>query len=316
VTSLTQVDRDFIPSSAASESLIVDDFDKETGINSSGNTNIASQIKIKHKRLSRYEQRAAHIKWENANPNTYFEMVWAPATQGRDIHDFATLDFRIRRENNAIGHVTDFDVVLIDADGLASKPLHVSDYALMNGPGNENAVLKTVRIPLSVFQGVALTKIHSVRFIFNQSSSGHISLANVRVQRQVGLGTNLETRLAKLKSASTQVQLTQAPAEIVPVAMNRISKIRFLGKSFAMNGKSGVEIALTSQVPFPVMDRLPLLQIGDQTFKVSRYSDPKQLKELTFTLTNKEYQRLAKEKEVMILNGKVWKFGSLAKYAK
>jgi hypothetical protein len=193
----------------------------------------------------------------------------------------------------------------------------VNDYAYINGPGNDNPVLMTVRIPLSKFQGVALTNIHSVRFIFNQSASGKISVANVRMQRQMGLGSN-NAVLADLQAINSEAQLmqTQHPAEVVPAALNRIRKVRFLGKSFAMSGKPGVEIVLASQVPFPVMDRLPLLQIGKETFKVSRYSDKKTLKEITFTVTQQEYQRLAKEKEVTVLNGKIWKFGSLAKYVK
>jgi hypothetical protein len=198
-----------------------------------------------------------------------------------------------------------------------SKAVHVKDYAHINGPGNSNPVLMTVRIPLNKFQGVALTNIHSVRFIFNQTSSGHISFANVRVQRQVGLGSNKDA-LNALQAINSEVQVmqTQHPAEVVPAALNHIRKVRFLGKSFAMSGNPGVEIVLASQVPFPVMDRLPLLQIGKETFKVSRYSDKKALKEITFTVTQQEYQRLAKEKEVTVLNGKIWKFGSLAKYVK
>lgn len=313
VTRITQVDRDFTPSPGSSETAIVDDFDRATGINSSGNYNAAQQITIQHISLESY-QRAAKISWNKHDINTFFEAIWAGAAQGRDIHDFATLDFRVGRTAYSTSP-TNFKIMLEDANGLFSKEVFVKDYANINGPGNDNPILMTVRIPLTAFQGVALTNIHGVRFVFDQSHTGSIYLANIRVHRQIGLGgTHAGQANKHIQSHMTHPK----PKAIVyvPTELNSIRSVRYIGKSFALSGAPGVEISLASQVPFTVMNRLPVLKIGNATFTLSRYSDDKALKELTFTLTHEEYKNIHKEGDVTILNGKVWKFGSIAKYVK
>ena len=80
-----------------------------------------------------------------------------------------------------------------------------------------------------------------------------------------------------------------------------------------MTGEATVEIQVASDVPFPAMNRLPVLKIGEKEFTLSRYSDPAQLKELTFTLTADEYKQVSKTNEVTVTDGKVWKFGALSK---
>lgn len=315
VTQTTQVDRDFTPSPGATETAIVDDFDKETGTNSSGNPNVAKQINIEHINLES-AQRVARISWDKHGTDTFFETIWTGVSQGRDIHDFATLDFRVGRPEFSSSS-TDFGIMLEDATGLVSKEVRVSEYAKINGPGNDNPILMTVRVPLTAFQGVALTKIRGVRFVFDQSKSGTIYLGNVRVQRQIGLGgSTAKLAMMSVRSHIAAAQSKPQPIVVVPAEKNTIRSVRIVGKTFALSGRSGVEISLASQVPFPAMNRLPVLKIGDATFKLSRYSDMKELKELTFTLTHEEYKRISKDGDVSVLNGKVWKFGSIAKYVK
>ena len=318
VTNTTQVDRDFTPSPNASESMIFDDFDKETGVNSSGYQNISKQINISHtKLLSQKVQRSATISWHEAGQETYFEAVWAGAGEGKDIHDFATLDFRIGRNlYDAHNENADFDIALVDAIGMVSKAVRVSDYAMVNGPGTDNRVLKTVRIPLSHFQGVDLTKIHSVRFVFNKTKSDTIYLANIRIHKQLGYGVDGNPALSKALRSRIALMNKPVPVEYVMEALNSIRSVRIAHKSAAMFGKPGVEITVASQVPFPAMNSLPMLHIGGKTFKLSRYADTAQLKELTFTLTEEEFKTLPRDGEVTVSDGKVWKFGNIAKVLK
>ncbi|MBX3709685.1 MAG: hypothetical protein KIT56_06770 [Gammaproteobacteria bacterium] len=312
VTDITQVDRDFTPSPGATETTVFEDFDKETGTNTSGYLNLFKQVKMHHRNLES-AQRVAEIAWEMASQETFFEAVWASASQGRDIHDFATLDFRVGRvaDQNA-DETTDFSIAFEDAVGRISNEIRASDYAIVNGPGgNKNPVLKTVRIPLSAFKGVDLTKIHSVRFIFNKTQSGAIYLANIRMQRQWGVGSDRMTLLEKAQRLHRMTPRMQQPVIYVPAAMNTIRSIRVVHQSAALAGRPAVEIRLASQVPFPVMDRLPVLKIGNQKFFLSRYSDVKELKELIFTLTEEQYKSISKDSEVAVINGKIWKFGKL-----
>ncbi|VVC76386.1 hypothetical protein AQUSIP_16980 [Aquicella siphonis] len=321
VKKVTQVDREFTPSPGASENAVVDDFDKPTGINSSGNANIARQIQIEHKNLeSNRDQRVAAISWTSAGPETYFESVWAAPSQGKDIHDYATLDFRTARiSKSGTGESgTDFGVVLTDASGLVSKEIPVSQFALINGPGNYNPVLQTVRIPLSVFQGVDLTRIHSVRFVFDKSATGKLYFANIRAQKQMGLGYGqggISLAAAMHKSYAMPAS-TLVKEEYVPENLNTIRSIRMVHKSFALSGQPAVEITLASEVPFQAMNSLPVLKIGNKQYKLSRYTDLKTLKELTFTLSDKEYKEISREGAVTVTNGKIWKFGSIAKSLK
>jgi hypothetical protein len=213
VTAITQIDRDFTPSPAETEIAVVDNFDKETGINSSGNQNIAKQIQIKHQSIDlQYEeehrttQRMAVISWQQPGADTFFESVMAPPKEGRDIRDFATLDFRIARTDTALNPdlTTDFSIQLKDANGVLSNTVNVSEFATINGPvayhyayseddpsieqGYYIPILKTVRIPLSAFQGIDVGKIRGVRFTFDKTTSGSLYLTNIRFNRHIGPG--------------------------------------------------------------------------------------------------------------------------------
>jgi hypothetical protein len=326
VTRITQVDRDFTPSPGSTEMQVFDDFDKDTGVNSSGNQNLANQIEIKHINLDQYRpQRVATIIWNAAGPDTFFEAVWAGAGQGRDVRSYATLDFRIARMANEKNTetATDFDIALEDAAGLVSKAVHASDYAIVNGPGSGyNNVLQTVRVPLTAFQGIDLSKVHGVKFIFDKTRTGALYLGNIRLHKQTGLGklaaadTNTTTSAMKMIREYAVRNIVRQQPEYVPASLNKIRSIRVMGKSFAISGKPAVEISLASQVPFPVTNRLPVLQIGDKKFTLSRYTDVTALKELTFTLTQEQYNSVSKNSEVTVSDGKIWKFGSIAQSLK
>jgi hypothetical protein len=318
VTDITQVDRDFTPSPGLKDTGIVEDFDQKTGTNSSGNQNSSSQIDIEHQGLND-PQRAAALSWHVPGRATFFEAVWASPAEGQDIHDFATLDFRISRKSDALNTTptTDFGIALEEASGLFSKEVRLADYATLNGPGNSNTILKTVRIPLSAFQGIDLTKVHGVRFIFDYSTSGALYFANIRVHRNFGLGKAEKARVARSLLLASIAQSATKPLPVyVPANLNSIRSVHIVKTSLALSGQPAVEIRVASQVPFPAMDRLPVLKVGKKEFTLSRYSDPDALKELTFTLTEKEYQSLSRTGEVTLSNGKIWKFGTLAKWLK
>lgn len=318
VTSVTQVDRDFTATPSREYATIADDFDKDTGINTSGNKNLAQSIKIEHKTLdSTTGQRVAEIFWNNAGSATFYQAVLAPAGQGKDIHDYATLDIRMGRVTSKENpdKQTDFSVSLLDASGLMSNLVSISDYVVLNGPGSNEPVLLTARIPLAVFKNVNLNNVNSVRVTFNKSKNGRIYLANMRAHKQAGIGETVDfanqTPARDLAVANPQPALT-----VVPASQNAIVRIRRVQKSYANAGEPAVEISFSSQVPYDVMNRLPILKVGNKEFKLSRYTDLTNLKEITFTLTDKQYQSVDKDADITITNGKLWKFSTLRKVAK
>lgn len=315
VKHITEVDRDFTPSPGQTEMLRVDEFNKTTGTNTSGNANRASNVLVSHQQLeSSRDLRVARVIWKKAAKDAYFDMVWEGKNKGKDIRNFTTIDIRVSRLDSELNsqNKTDWSVILTDATGKQSNAINVGDYAAVTGPGNRNPVLMTVRIPLSQFTGVDFANINSVRFQFDRTPTGDLYFANVRMHRQIGLGEQGLQKKIYANLSSTVPQSTPAALIDVPVAMNKIVRIKPIGKSFALSGKSGVEITLSSQEPFPVMNRLPLLKVGDQTFKLSRYTDMNSLKEMTFTLSDEEYRALSKSAEITIQHNKLWHFGSLA----
>lgn len=203
VTDITQIDRDFAPSLKPSDIAIIENFDRDTYISTSGQANLANQIQIQHQIFDAYDitkLRGAIITWQKPSANTYFETIWTPPHEGKDLHPFSTLYFRIGRADDPLNQekTTDFSIALEDASGKLSNQIDVSDYALINGPtlyehggetleeaekGHYPIILKTVNIPLSAFTGVDLEHIHGVRFIFDKTTSGALYLANIRAYK-------------------------------------------------------------------------------------------------------------------------------------
>lgn len=322
VSNVTQVDRDFTPTPGLISMMVAEDFDQKTGINSSGNQNLASEISIEHQQLQNAEnQHQAEISWQKAGPNIFFEAVFAGVGQGKNALDAVTLDFRIAREKNKLNQedITDFGIKLDDADGQFSNEIVVSDYALLNGPGNGNLVFKTVRIPLSAFTGVNMSRLRGIRFVFDKTSTGFIHLANVRLHHDLGLGSDVtdaaRAAYSRYKAVSLQKVNPHIPVEYVAEQQNEIRDIKMIQvKNAALAKQKHYEIRLGSKEAFPVMNSMLVLKIGDQEFKNSRYSDMLHLQEITFMLSEAEYQRLSKTAEITVKAGKVWKFGTLAKW--
>jgi hypothetical protein len=317
VTAITQVDRDFTPSPGAGEIAIVENFDNVTGTNTSGNPNESSLITINHARpVINSGQITGAIVWPASSANTYFEAVITATGQGQDVHDYATLDFRVTRQNNAANTqpTTDFGIQLEDASNRFSRELKVSDYATLNGPGSNQPVLRSVRIPLSEFRDFDLSKIRGVRFVFDKTATGAIYLANIRFHRQFGYGLNPLPSMTKKTNdvANMENNLKVVPIITIPQNRNSIRSISLIAHSpVLLNQKPGVEIKIASEVFFPAMDTLPTLKIGKQEFKLSRYSDMASLKEMIFTLTMDQYHALQNDVAITMSDGKVWQFGTL-----
>src|SRR5262249_18315739 len=194
-----------------------------------------------------------------SGPTTFFEAIWAPPSLGRDIRSHVTLDFRVaRKPHNPLNKdpITDFSVELEDASGHFSNEVEVCNFASINGPGNSNPVLRTVRIPLTAFTGIDMAKVHGVRFIFNRTNTGAIFLANIRLNRQIGLGGVEKMLLARttLKNNFDVMQRKPLPPVYVPAELNSIRVNRTVKKGLLASGKPAVEIVLHSQVPFPAMN--------------------------------------------------------------
>jgi hypothetical protein len=330
LTQLTEIGRDFAPTSHASETLVFDDFDQSTGMNSYGYQNIMQSVTLKH---AGTQPKRAELRWTTSGQQVLFESVWAAPQQGKDIHEYATLDFRVSRLAHKTNQKTetDFDISLVDAEGKVSNSVAVSDFIILDGPvgyttwdkSANSHVFKTVRIPLSKFSGVNLSNIHSVRFIFDKTESGAINLANLRLQKNYGEGYSepfaqdlarqrLQTRVATLNKPNHPKFLLNE----VPEALNSIRDISLQkhNQQTKRNEKPIIEIKFASRTPFLIMDSMPTLVIGEMKITRSRYSDAAHLQEITFELSKDQYDQLSRNQKIYIVYSKRWHFGTLQQY--
>lgn len=317
VSQITQVDREFSPDHLNTESMVIENFDQSVGKNTSGFPNKMSNINMKHKML-KDNQASGYVSWTNGGDDTYFKAVFTPENEGINLSSFKTLDFRVSRPNDYKNRheSTDFTIRLEDSSGAVSSPVSVGRYVTLNNRDYQfYPLFQTVRVYLSDFQGIDLSRIHAVQFIFNTTGSGALYLANVQANQQPGL--NLKTSILKLQESSKTIKnnhLKQNQIMVVPEHLNTLHVIKNIQtKLFSM---PAVEIELISKHPFPVMDSLPVLEIGRQKFTLSRYSDLHELKRMIFTLSRQQFDTLDLNGEVILSDGKKWQFGVLHQWLK
>ncbi len=112
-----------------------------------------------------------------------------PASTG-DVSGFAAIQFRaglnFTDTRNPVGMPRDFSVTLTDGAGNSATSLvSASSGALFFPPGGPAVIpvpkvfLNGIRLPLSLFSGVDLTSIQSVRFNFDQQLSGALLLSDI-----------------------------------------------------------------------------------------------------------------------------------------
>jgi len=110
-----------------------------------------------------------------------------------DLTSYDTLDMRVGRQHvdAPVAEVLtplDFSISLIKADGTTTPPVPISDYDQLvgpyTGPSWDHPLMHTVRIPLADF-GAPLDQVRGVRFDFDRSAAGDITVASIRAARDI-----------------------------------------------------------------------------------------------------------------------------------
>jgi hypothetical protein len=145
------------------------------------------------------EQKAALVTWGSAGCDQYFQVN---ATGTINLSGYQTIDLRVSRRNDTqlnSSTATNFSVILVTATG-ASYPLRLSKYTNLAGPvggymvvqdpgtgayswiEDYRPILQSVRIPLADFTGpnLNLSQVQAVKFVFNDTQTGAVYLANIR----------------------------------------------------------------------------------------------------------------------------------------
>ncbi|MFL5337690.1 MAG: hypothetical protein ACJ8H8_32105, partial [Geminicoccaceae bacterium] len=203
---------------------------------------------------------------------------------------------------------TDFSVQLVRPNGSLSAKVALSSYLALRGPvGRSDSdsfaelhpILMTARVPLEDFGLSPADAIRGVRFSFDRSRSGAIQLADVRLSKCI-----LARSPAPVVAAATDAPLStaaEAPApstraasgRTVPTA--RIVAVRPAAGAPATRTASAaapVEIEIAADQPLPVTDSLPVLTIGDQQIRQSRYAVAGRTDRIVFTLGVDQFARL------------------------
>ncbi len=208
VTGVTRVDRGYTASPHTSVTTVIQDFDQVLGNNYCSTPGVcgsgvtATTAEIPHHDYSdsgviyNPEQKAALVSWGSSGCDQYFQVN---AASPINLSGYQTLDFRTSRRNDSAVNsstATSLSIRLVTATGV-SNPLPLKKYTNLTGPVGGYAlvqggssmwvedyrpILQSVRIPLTDFTGVNLdlTQVQAVKFVFNDTSTGIVYLANIR----------------------------------------------------------------------------------------------------------------------------------------
>lgn len=340
LTSVTRVDRDHFYTADDVYAVRVDDFDRATGMSSSGEANVAQGIQVQNDGYQ--SPKRAEIEWKTASVDNFLQVNWTPEGRGSDVAAYTSLDFRISRQMSHMGSkdATDFSVALVNADGTPSTTVPLSNYLHFVGPANSNAVYQTVRIPMSDFGLSRDAKIRGVRFVFDKSAAGAIYLANVRfvVNDAQAFRTSLAELLPEIEPNSTPanpvgteenlppndvVNNTPVPsptpanappanvnpgvpfpsAPKAPVEQATVVDVKAVAKSRQLGGGPALEISVRAKNGFPVSDALPTLVMAKSKFFVSRYAPDRNNDTLVFSLPRGVLKKLPRQGKMHVQYG-------------
>ena len=322
VSDVTRVDRGYTDSPNATITKVFDDFPVAPT-----NTYNAHGAQFTLGPVSQHDssQRAAAVSWNNAGPNVFFQ---SNAPLPVDMSAQRTLEFRVSRQcHDLLCHnagpqshnTTNFSVQLLTGVGQMSSPIQLQDYLSLTGPVGSltefagtlaHPILMTARIPLSAFGGADLSKIRAVRFVFDDTNSDEIYLANIRAS-SMGVGASFVAPAALPTDDTVLAQDTQ-------LDQNAVKSMTSIPSSPRLRDQAVVEISLTSNRPFPPAGEILVLRIGDQEFDVSRYADDGSTNGVTFVLTSAEFASLKQGDQISVKygygeNGNGWRFGGIDK---
>jgi hypothetical protein len=322
VSDVTRVDRGYTDSPSATITKVFDDFPTSP---TNAYTAHGAQFALGPVSQHDISQRAAAVSWNNSGPNVYFQ---SNAPVPLDLSAQRTLEFRVSRQcHDLLCHnagpashsATNFSVQLFTGTGQASSPIQLQDYLSLTGPVGSltefagtlaHPILLTARIPLSAFAGADLTMVRAVRFVFDDTSSDEIYIANIRAS-SLGGGTSFVAPAALPTDDSVLTPDTQ-------LDQNAVKSLTSLPSSPALRDQAVVEVSLTSNRPFLPAGEILVLRIGDREFDVSRYADDGSTNGVTFVLTSAEFASLKQGDQITVKYGfgdaaNGWRFGGIDK---
>jgi hypothetical protein len=256
-------------------------------------------------------QRAGQISWTSSGDATYFQSNWAASGTGNDISGFKTLDLRLSRQSSVLNPMTptNFAVALSLDDGTQSSAVNISTYTDLRGPvggpGGLHPILQTARIPLPAFT-TDLSRVRGVRLSFNDTASGAIYVANLRLSTLSG---NPPSGAANRGTETVLQSGYNAESIIPPITTATLRSIRAVAASAALSGDPGFELEIASTgLPFLAQNDLPTLRTGKRTIVAPSYYPTGNTRSIVFALTPEQYGQLASGPASIEYSSRIWNF--------
>ncbi len=309
---VTPIQRAYADAAQTGDVKVLEDFTKPAGTSLSGEPTIARDVTVTHAGVSEHDAvlKAANVKWTAAGGS--FEIPIAAAGASVDASGMKTLDFRVARQATSgaapASSALNFSIQLVNADGSASAPVKLSDHVALPVFGG-HVVLETARIPLGVFTNASLGSVRAVRYVFDDTASGAIYLANLRFSRSPDIAAT------KPPVAGNNGGEDTGAGEIPTVKFNQGNKVAAIKQKPA---STDVEIELSSPAAFPVLNDLARLRIGGRDVIASRYNDDGDTHNIVFTLSPEDVAAIPDVADMKVRYGDEratyeWDFGSFAK---
>jgi hypothetical protein len=328
-----RVDRGHTPASNANYAFPLEEFSQPTGTSTWGQPNQHSGITISHGAVPNHDPglRGATISWSGGTSSTFFQSNFVAVGSGFNLSSYSYLDLRVTRQFNTSLNPADtsFGVALVNADGSLSSLVNSSTYVSLvgpvGGPGGRHPILQTLRIPFSAFSSANLTAIRGVRLTFSITTSGQITVANIRAGRDVTGGSAALLAQAQLPAAqqppppaSTSPSDAAARAAVAPqaaLAPLRISSGTAVRNIRTTANGDSVQIELSSATPFEARGELLRLQIGDVVADLSEHPGG-DLTRVIFTVQRSALRQAPSQAALKVRYGQLgspveWDFGSV-----
>ncbi|MBX9766032.1 MAG: hypothetical protein K2X47_02065, partial [Bdellovibrionales bacterium] len=254
---------------------VLEDFSQNFPMGSLGGTHQGESLTFQYGTYPPHDsdRKIARAAWQGGSGTATFRLNLVDSNLGVDLRSYKSLDLSLARAG--AGSSIDRDAIslrLVYANGVASDLVPISQYAELSTPiglaGNPKAVLQTVRVPFREIKNFRDTGLRSVELQFARGAGGTLEVSAIRLNKNP---------VPTFRIASPRV--TQAFVTQNSTIQNKPSRkgtVRALppvtgsGAEVQISSDSS-EIEVESPEGFPVMNSLPTLKIGNQTFKGSRY---------------------------------------------
>lgn len=267
---------------------MLEDFSQNSPGGSLGGTHQAENLTFDYGVYAPHdsERKIARATWQGGTGTAIFRLNFSNSSLGLDLRSYQSLDLSLARAGS--GSPMNMDALslkLVYGNGVASDIVPISQYAQLSNPigltGSPKAVLQTVRIPFREVKNFRDTGLRSVELLITRNAGGSLEVSSLRLNKNP-VPTQ---RVALPRVAQAFTTQTLRPESLTPKS-GTIRTLPMSDQAGTLSFNHYSEVEVESPAGFPVMNSLPTLKIGSQTFLDSRYPDSGSTDRLIFRVPN------------------------------